>query len=103
MNERQNETEDSRLEENIVITIKDKDGNTYDATILTVFPAGRLNRNYCALLPHVPDEDGQLSIQIFRYELAEKDGVEGMHLSSVTSDMEFDEAREVLLTLIDEG
>lgn len=101
MNEKQFETDDSNSQK-IVVAIQDRDGNTYDATILTVFKAGRLNRDYCALLSHVADEDGQFPIQIFRYELAEKDGIEGMRLLNISSDMEFDEARDVLITLIDE-
>lgn len=88
--------------EELVVTINDKDGNAYDATILTVFNAGGLNRDYCAVLPHIPDGEGQFPIQIFRYELTEQDGIEGMRLMNVSSDMEFEEAREVLMTLIDD-
>ncbi len=86
----------------IVVTVKGKDGKEYDATLLTVFQAGRMNRDYCALLSHLPDEEGQFPVQIFRYALTEEDGVEGMRISNVTSDMEFEEAKEILMTLLDE-
>lgn len=97
------ESGDNKQPEGIVITIEDKEGNPYDATLLTTFQAGNLNRDYCAVLSHVPDADGQYPIQIFRYELTEQDGMEGMNISSVMSDMEFDEAKEILMSLIDEG
>lgn len=87
----------------IVVTVKDKDGGEYDVTLLTVFQAGRLKRDYCAVLSHVPDGEGQFPVQIFRYTLTEQDGVEGMRISNITSDMEFEEAKEILMTLIDEN
>lgn len=97
------EYEGSKQQEEIIITLKDRDGNEYDATLLTVFQAGKQCRDYCAVLSHVPDKNGELQIQIFRYDQAEQDGMEVMQLSNVLSDMEYEEAKEILITLIDGG
>ena len=59
-------------------------------------------RDYAAFLSHVPDADGQLPIQIFRYRLTVNDGVEGMEIDNIQSDMEFEEAYNALLPLIEE-
>lgn len=102
MNEELNKQQNGTEEEPVIITLTDPSGKEYDATLLTCFPAGALNRNYVAVMPHVPDNEGNFNIQIFRYSLSEKDGQEGMEISEIGSDMEFEEAKKVLESLIDE-
>lgn len=89
-------------EEPVIITLIDKSGNEYDATLLTCFKAGALQRDYVAVMPHIPDSEGDFNIQIFRYRLTEQDGQEGMEITDIASDMEFDEAKKILESLIDD-
>lgn len=88
--------------EEIIMTLIDAEGKPYDATLLTTFQAGTRNRDYAAFLSHVPDEDGVFPIQIFRYRLTKRDGEEGMEIDNIASSMEYEEAYNVLLTLIDD-
>lgn len=86
----------------IVLTLIDGKGNPYDATLLTTFQAGENKQDYAAFLSHIQDEDGKFPIQIFRYELVVRDGEEGMEIENIRSDMEFEAAYSVLLSLIEE-
>lgn len=88
-------------EEQIIMTLIDSEGNPYDATLLTTFKAGEQNRDYAAFLSHVPDGEGHFPIQIFRYTLTERNGVEGMDIDNIQSDMEFEEAYNALIPLIE--
>lgn len=103
MNEELNKQQSVADEEPVIITLTDKNEKEYDATILTCFQAGMLSRDYVAVMPHEPDSEGEINIQIFRYKLTERDGQEGMEVFEISSDMEFEEAKKVLETLIDEG
>ncbi len=85
----------------IIISLTDSHDNTYDATLLTTFQAGVNNQNYAAVLSHVPDPDGQFPIQIFRCNISEQNGDEMIELDNIRSDLEFDEAYEVLTTLME--
>jgi len=88
-------------EEPIVMTLIDAEGNPYDATLLTTFQAGEEKQDYAAFMSHVPDGDGVLPIQIFRYKLTVRDGQEGMEIDNIRSDMEFEVAYNALLPLIE--
>ena len=85
----------------IIISLTDSHDNTYDATLLTTFQAGVNNQNYAAVLSHVPHPDGQFPIQIFRCNISEQNGDEMIELDNIRSDLEFDEAYEVLTTLME--
>lgn len=87
-------------EEPIIMALIDAEGNQYDATLLTTFQAGEKKQDYAAFLSHIPDEDGILPIQIFRYKLTVRDGQEGMEIDNIRSDLEFEEAYNALLPLI---
>lgn len=87
--------------DDIIISLTDSYDNTYDATLLTIFEAGLNNQNYAAVLSHVPDDNGQLPIQIFRCSMTEENGIDGIELDNIRSDMEFDEAYDVLMSLIE--
>lgn len=91
----------SAEEEQIIMTLIDDNGNSYDATLLTTFQAGEEKRDYAAFLSHVPDEEGVFPIQIFRYRLTVREGQEGMEIDNICSDMEFEAAYNALLPLID--
>lgn len=88
-------------DESIVMTLIDADGGTYDATLLTTFVAGEDGQEYAAFLSHIPDQDGVLPVQIFRYKLAVRDGIEGMEIDNIRSDIEFEQAYNALLPLIE--
>ena len=45
-------------QDDIVLTLIDEQGNSYDATLLTKFQAGEDKQDYAAFLSHVPDKDG---------------------------------------------
>lgn len=92
--------ENETNEESIVMTLIDAEGNPYEATLLTTYQAGEDKRDYAAFLSHVPDEDGVMPIQIFRYKLTVRDGQEGMEIDNIRTDMEFEQAYNVLLSLI---
>ena len=47
-------------QEDIVLTLIDEQGNSYDATLLTTFQAGEDKQDYAAFLSHVPDKDGSI-------------------------------------------
>ena len=81
--------------EEIIVTLTDENNNAYEASLLTTFEARLNNQGYAAVLSHVPDENGQLPIQIFRCDCM-------IEFDNIRSDMEFDEAHNVLLTLLDE-
>lgn len=100
MNNEMEHLQESSKEEGIVMQLIDAEGNPYDATLLTTYQVGE--RDYAAFMSHVPDDEGQLPIQIFRYRLAEQDGVEGMEIDNIQSDMEFEGAYNALLSLIEE-
>lgn len=89
-------------QEDIVLTIIDEQGNSYDATLLTTFQAGEDKQDYAAFLSHVPDKDGAYPVQIFRYKLTVRDGVEGMEIDNIRSDLEFETAYNALLPLIED-
>lgn len=89
--------------EEIIVTLTDENNNAYEASLLTTFQAGLNNQGYAAVLSHVPDENGQLPIQIFRCNIFEQEGDDCIiEFDNIRSDMEFDEAHNVLLTLLDE-
>lgn len=98
-----NEESRNTGEEPVVMTLIDAEGNPYEATLLTVFQAGEDKQDYAAFLSHVPDGDGVFPIQIFRYQLTVRDGQEGMAIDNIRSDMEFEAAYNVLLSLIETG
>jgi len=86
--------------EELTITLYDQAGEPYDATLLTTFQA--VNRDYAAFLSHRMNDNGEYDIELFRYELTEQDGQEGIELSMIASDMEYEEVREVLIGLIED-
>lgn len=96
----QNEPE-SVEQEDIVLTLVDEQGNSYDATLLTTFQAGEDKQDYAAFLSHVP-ENGTYPVQIFRYKLTVRDGVEGIEIDNIRSDLEFETAYNALLPLIED-
>lgn len=100
----QNEQESTENieQENIVLTLIDEQGNPYDATLLTTFQAGEDKQDYAAFLSHVLDGDGTYPVQIFRYKLTVRDGVEGMEIDNIRSDLEFESAYNALLPLIED-
>lgn len=83
--------------ENVTITLLNEQGQEYDCTVLTVFEKN--GRDYIALLPVVETET---SIQIYRYKTTMQDGVEGIEIFNILSDMEFEEALAVFKSLIKE-
>ena len=85
----------------IIMTLMDAEGNPYDATLLTTFQAGEEKQDYAAFMSHIPDSDGVLPIQIFRYKLTVRDGQEGMEIDNIRSDLEFEKAYNALLPLIE--
>lgn len=89
-------------QEDIVLTLIDEQGNSYDATLLTTFQAGEDKQDYAAFLSHVPDKDGAYPVQIFHYKLTVRDGVEGMEIDNIRSDLEFETAYNALLPLIED-
>lgn len=93
---------DNKMNEDpIVMTMIDAEGNPYEATLLTTYQAGEGNQDYVAVLSHIPDENGVLPIQIFRYKLTIQDGQEGMEIDNIRTDMEFEQAYNALLPLIE--
>ena len=96
---------DNAIENNeeIIVTLTDENNNTYEASLLTTFQAGSHDQGYVAVLSHVLDEKGQLPIQIFRCNISDMDEDNStVEFDNIRSDMEFDEAYNVLLTLLDE-
>lgn len=87
--------------ENIIISLTDENNNCYDATLLTIFQAGNYNRNYAALLSHIPDSQGTHQIQIFRCNIIEQDEISNLSIENIQSDMEYEEAYNVLINLIE--
>ena len=96
----QNEQE-SMEQEDIVLTLVDEQGNSYNATLLTTFQAGEDKQDYAAFLSRVP-ENGTYPVQIFRYKLTVRDGVEGIEIDNIRSDLEFETAYNALLPLIED-
>lgn len=86
-----------------VVTITGMDGKEYEASLVACFTAGEPARDYCAVLSHEPNGAGEYPLMVFRYRETVRDGVEGMELINIGSDMEFEEAREALIALIGEG
>lgn len=89
-------------QEDIVLTLVDEQGNYYDATLLTTFRAGEDKQDYAAFLSHIPERDGTYPVQIFRYKLTVRDGVEGMEIDNIRSELEFETAYNALLPLIED-
>lgn len=94
-NENLNDT-NSVTEEELIITVNTADGGTMDCTVLTTFQSE--GRDYIALLPH----DGGTQIQLFRYSTIAENGVEGIEIMAIRSDMEFDTALKVFQGLIED-
>lgn len=95
----QKEAEEN-TDKQIVMSLIRTDGSTYEATLLTIFKAG--SREYAAFLSHVPNEEGQLPIQLFRFKMIINDGEEGVELDNIQSDMEAEEAYNAFLPLLEE-
>lgn len=93
------EVENDDIGQEIIITLTDNIGQEIDCTVLTTFVAG--GRDYIALLPHQVDENGNVNIQLYRYKEVIRGGEEGIDISNILSDMEFDEALKVFETLIE--
>lgn len=88
-------------QEELIITVQNEQGRSFDCTILTTFEAGE--RAYIALLPHDPDKDGNITVQLFRYTEIIQDGQEGIEIIPIRSDMEFEAALSAFETLIEEA
>lgn len=89
--------DDIDTEKDFVITITADDGHTADYTVLRVFTAG--GRDYIALIPH--DDNIAFKIELFRYSITSLDGMEGIELSTIISDMEYETAKHVFESLIE--
>jgi uncharacterized protein YrzB (UPF0473 family) len=84
INENMNVSEDE-----LIITVNTVDGGTMDCTVLTTFQSE--GKDYIALMPH----DDSKQIQLFRYATMEDNGTEGIEITAIRSDMEFDAALKV--------
>lgn len=93
------EKTNEQTDQQIVMSLISMDGHLYDASLLTVFYAG--NREYAAFLSHVPNEEGQLPIQLFRFKTTTIDGEEGIELDNIQSDMEAEEVYNAFLPLLE--
>ncbi|MCD8324495.1 MAG: hypothetical protein LUC32_06055 [Clostridiales bacterium] len=90
----------AKEEQPVILTITGQDGAEYEASLIACFCAGREQRDYCAVLSHRQDPNGQYPIQLFRYKLTSQNGVEGMELSNIGADMEFEEVRGKFLEMM---
>ena len=92
------EDKDEELQE-LIITLEDGEGRGFDCTVLTTFEVNK--REYIALLPHDVDENGDSNIHLYRYRNMIQGGQEGIEITPIQSDMEFEAALSVFETLIE--
>ena len=76
------------------ITVHAADGGTFDCIVLSTFQSE--GRDYIALFP----DDDSKQIVIYRYSITVHDGAEGIQISSILSDTEFDAALKVFQSLV---
>jgi len=85
------------IEDELVITTKDGEGNELKYIVLTTFEIER--GEYIALLPYESDEKEEINIQLFRYQ--EVDG--GIEIIPIYSDMEFEVVLKKFTSLVKEN
>jgi len=67
-----------------VISLMNAAGHYEDCQLVDVFDVGK--RKYVAVMP-METETGEPEVRLFRAEITEQDGVEGINVSSIPSDM----------------
>lgn len=88
-------------EDPLVIVLHDADGRSYEATVLTTFKAGKLDRDYIAVVPLEKGPDDQVVIQLFRYVECRENGQEGIVLSEIPSDMEYEDVMDAFAKILE--
>lgn len=79
----------------LTLTFENSEGQMEDWKVVDVFDLR--NRKYIALIPQSDAEsgDGRINIHLMRLTLTVQNGVEGCEVSSIPSDMEYDEVAKV--------
>jgi len=88
-----------KLQQELIITVADEAGRSFDCTVLTSFNVDGIE--YIALLHHYLDEEGNVNIQLFRYSRMMQEGQEGIELTPISSDKEFNKALAAFETLVE--
>ncbi len=76
-----------------IVEITDANGETFDCYIADVFEAR--GRNYAALFKVSDEQSDEKTYYLFRAEYKEQDGIEGVELSPIVSDMEFEDVNSL--------
>lgn len=89
------EGEGTGVEDLPTLTFENGDGKLEDWKVVDVFD--HRDRKYIALIPlsDAEDDSGRINIHLMRLTLTEQNGVEGCEVSSIPSDMEYDEVAKV--------
>lgn len=90
------EDEDGTSTEDLLtLTFENGEGQMEDWKVVDVFD--HRDRKYIALIPQSDAEsgDGRINIHLMRLTLTVQNGVEGCEVSSIPSDMEYDEVAKV--------
>lgn len=82
----------------LILQIKDSEGNEHSYQILTVFTIANREQSYIALLPTAPNEAGNYDIELYRC----KEEGEGIVIDVIRSDMEMEDAKKEFEKLLDE-
>lgn len=85
--------EDERGVENFEkIILTDENGNEKEYYVIDVFEAR--NRNYIALAPKDDVSEYNIDVVLMRFEYTTENGVEGISVTPITSDMEFNDVHK---------
>lgn len=81
------------MNDEVVITLENKEGKKENYSVLTVFDAR--NSTYIALLSHLRKQ-----VELYKYKTEIQSGEEGISISEIESDMEFNEVLQVFESIL---
>lgn len=96
------ETDEASVDDLPTLSFKNGDGQFEDWKIVDVFDHNK--RKYIALIPVSDNTDGEnINIHLMRLELTVQGGIEGCEVSTIPSDMEYEEVAGVFAKRVSEA
>lgn len=90
--ERPHGEDEGEIENLEKITLADENGKEKEYYVIDVFEAR--NRNYIALAPKDDVSEYNIDVVLMRFEYTTENGVEGINVTPITSDMEFNDVHK---------
>ena len=94
-------TQDTTIEELQILSFKNGKGQFEEWKVIDVFE--HRSRKYIALIPITEYEDENIKINLMRLDLTVQGGIEGCEVTTISSDMEYDDVANVFEKRVDEA